>query len=291
MNKYRPYMFKWCVAIRKREGGILNYRGQFHVIDNPVDGWCADPFLFTYHGQTYVFAEKYDYKKKRGSIAWLEVREDRMGCWHEAITEEFHMSYPYIWQDVEGIHICAETNEAHAIVRYTASDFPMKWKRDKIIYDRNRYADTTLLFDEKQQKTWMFTYGCDGLLNGKLFYTELDAGLNIMSSLKYITKNPKLARPGGAFIVHEDRLYRVAQDCCESYGRRISICEVNEISNMRYAEKLVFQRDYSELKFDKQINAIGMHTYNCNDQYEVVDLRMRNNDVCSILYYYVKGKL
>lgn len=53
----------WSVAWREKPCGTLlkDLDTPFEIIPNSVRYWAADPFLFVYHGETYIFAELYDY--------------------------------------------------------------------------------------------------------------------------------------------------------------------------------------------------------------------------------------
>ena len=117
----------WKIGYRKR-----NSNDPIKMIKNPWWGWCADPFLFEYKEETYVFAEIWNYFSLKGCIGYYKIKGQNCDKrWHIIIEEKYHMSFPYIWQDVDGIHICAETNGAKKLGIYNCINFPKEWVYEK----------------------------------------------------------------------------------------------------------------------------------------------------------------
>ena len=85
----------WNVAWRKKGTGSLLHdkKSIFHVIRNPIRYWAADPFLFESKGKHYIFAELYDYVKRRGTIGYYSFDQKK---WISVIKEDYHLSYPYL---------------------------------------------------------------------------------------------------------------------------------------------------------------------------------------------------
>lgn len=289
MKTYKPYKIQYYIGIRKRQEGILEESKKFHIINNPLYGWCADPFLFECNGHTYVFAEKWDYIKQKGVIVYTEIKRGRFfHRWKTAIEEPYHLSYPNIWRDQDGIHICTESCASREIYTYTAVQFPDVWRKDKVWWRGNCFADTTILFNEKNMPEWLFTYGCSELVTGKLFRIRLNTDNDAENKLRFVTRDARMARPGGRFIIDNGRTFRIAQNCSESYGRSLSVCEITECTEQSYKEKYVFERSFEHVKTDRKINKIGMHTYNRSKQYEVVDFRVKKLSLFNMLFYILK---
>lgn len=288
MKRYKPYKIRYYIGIRKRQKGILEPSKRFYIIKNPLSGWCADPFIFEYKDCTYIFAEKWDYIKQKGIIAYTQIKGGKTTQWEEIIEEPYHLSYPNIWRDDKGVHICAESSSSGEVYTYTAVDFPNIWRKDKIWWRGNSLADTTILFDKKNSPQWLFTYGCSGLVNGKLFRIKLNSEQEVEGNLLFVSRNKKVARPGGKFIFDENSIYRVAQNCSKSYGRSISICKVLECTEKCYKEKFKFERSFEYMKTDKKLKIIGMHTYNCSTKYEVVDFRVNKFGLIDMFFYILK---
>ena len=44
-----------------------------------------------------------------------------------ALIEEFHLSYPYLFEFKDDLYMCPETGEKGEIRLYKCIDFPLKW--------------------------------------------------------------------------------------------------------------------------------------------------------------------
>ena len=66
----------WNIAYRKKtKNTFRDTNAPFEVIPNGHKGWYADPFLFDYKGETYLFAEYFSYKlgESRGLFFYKAV--------------------------------------------------------------------------------------------------------------------------------------------------------------------------------------------------------------------------
>ena len=278
----KSYQIIWKVGIRRRQEGILSDKAEFHLIKNPWYGWVADPFLFKKEDTTYIFAEVWNYFRQRGSIAYCKIHDGKIGKWKIIISQWYHLSYPFIWEDKNGVHICAETNECQKIYSYRAKEFPDKWVKEKVIIDNGKYADSTFLFRNKLPE-YLFTYAIDGVNKGNLCRIKVNENLEPISALESITDVPELSRPGGNFITEHGELFRIAQNCSKSYGESLFFCKVKD-KGQYYCEEKSFERRYEDIKTDLPIKCIGMHTYNRSKNYEVVDFRIRQFNIWNFLF-------
>lgn len=265
----------WKIGYREKNG-----EKPLVVIKNPWWGWCADPFLFEYQNETYVFAEIWNYFTQRGSIGYYKIEGEKCdGKWHTVIAERFHMSYPFIWKDQEGIHICAETCGVRKIGLYSCVDFPKKWTYDKDLVSGEKFADSTFLLETNSNKPlYCFTHIVRGINRGELVkFTFDEKGIIQKEGIK-ITENPRIARPGGNFLRKDNYLLRVAQDCSESYGESIVFMKVKQLEP--YQEEEYASIKYSDFQIPK---CIGTHTYNVSSKYEVFDFRIKSFNLINIL--------
>jgi len=88
-----------------------------------------DPFLIC----GYIFAEIV--KKGKGIIAVAKLRNDNVLDFKPIIEENFHMSYPNVFQYQNHWYMIPETYQSGAIFLYKATNFPYKWERVKKIYE------------------------------------------------------------------------------------------------------------------------------------------------------------
>jgi hypothetical protein len=99
---------------------------------------------------------------------------------------------------------------------------------------QGRYADSHLL---KHMNRWLlFTslgdefcaYVAEDLLTGEFSPHPANP----------ITRDPKMNRSAGATLRLEGHLYRVAQDCSDTYGKNVGLIEITELSQVAYRERV-----------------------------------------------------
>ncbi|MCD8025717.1 MAG: hypothetical protein LUF33_01970 [Clostridiales bacterium] len=109
----------WTIAYRaKKQGLILKDLNDFTIIKNGRKGWYADPFLFEYEDDTYLFAEYFSYKLRRGIIVCskYDKLKDKFDKYKEIISEAYHLSYPFVFKYNDEIYMMPEANESKNIV-------------------------------------------------------------------------------------------------------------------------------------------------------------------------------
>lgn len=260
----------------------LKEKKKMHLLPNPWWGWCADPFLFEYEGDVYVFAEIWNYFKQRGAIGYYKVTGND-NSWHIVISERYHLSYPMIWKDEQGIHICAESCGCMDLHRYDCVDFPDRWKKERVYIREQKLADSTFLFNDSGNPVYCFTYEILGKNKGILKRYNFKDDYIDMKSETEITRNSKFSRPGGMFIRRDGKIYRVAQDCSNSYGEHLCFLKVE--NDNPYRESMTKMISYESFNV---ADCIGIHTYNKLGKYEVVDFRIRKFSIINFIGTYMR---
>ena len=125
-------IFTW--AFRKRIVGKELYQEQesgdaFIVFPHSDRYWYADPLIYEYNNKEAVFMECMDRKKKRGSIGVIEMNEDTATSLRIVIEEDFHMSFPYIFEWNHVLYMLPETEMNCSVVLYRCREFPYKWEK------------------------------------------------------------------------------------------------------------------------------------------------------------------
>lgn len=278
----------WSIAYRKKQNGlIIENTSDFKVIDNGHKGWYADPFLFDYKGDTYLFAEYYSYDLGRGVIAFAIYDEhtDSFSEFKELIREDYHLSYPLVFQGEDGqIYMMPESNQKEELYLYRAVSFPFKWKKEKIIMNGIKVVDTTPF--QYQNKNYAFSLK----LNNQLLLLRFGDGIFEKPDVQFVTDDMSFARPGGhVFDLDEKKIY-VSQDCSEDYGKAVNLMRFrltgDQNTPVEFELLKKFTADQIELINGKP--GEGIHTYNFSKKLEVIDIKYYRNSYYRLLKRIIK---
>lgn len=219
--------------------------------------FVADPFMITKGEKHFMFFEALNRETNQGDIGYAESTNlEKWNYRRIIIDEEFHLSYPYVFEWNNSYYLVPESHEDFSVRLYKAIHFPEEWEYVGNLLSGYRYVDNSLF--RYSDKWWMFvSTGQNNILN--LYYSE-----DLLHGWKPHPLNPivkydkHLSRPAGRVIRHENKLYRVAQDDEPSYGIQVFAFEIVELSETSYSERLVSRRP---LVANTGIgwNAAGMH--------------------------------
>lgn len=259
------YSGSWSVAYRKK--GDTKYC----IVNNPSWGYAADPFLVEDNGKVYIFAELFDQREGKASLGYCIINENKCTKWKVILKEKFHMSYPFIFKLKGQWVICPESSGDKAVFLYRCVEFPDKWEKTNPFITDMDCSDTTFLNSDG------IYYGVTCLFHEnpmKLLLFKYENGNVIFSDENPITVGGELSRSGGSFFNVGSKTYRVSQDCSCEYGKSLVFTEF-EMQWPSFREKVVKRVHFEDLQFDKKVNGIGIHTYNCSENYETIDIKTR----------------
>lgn len=256
----------WTVAYRKRSGSkdlMDNLQDAFHVIPNTWRYWHADPHLYTFEGETYLFAEAYDRLKRRGVISCCVLRDDGVSKWKKVLDTGSHVSYPHVFTLNGEIVMIPESYAAQEVSLYRAVRFPDQWEKIQVL-DTHIAVDSTVFC--YGNTTWLLNHQ-----NDQLVLSHFDG--RTLSGERVVSKQGMMTRPAGHLFRHQNKLIRPAQDCRNGYGSALVFYEVQTVSEDCYAEELFYSIHPENISSDYSGVPKGIHTYNMNDAYEVIDLK------------------
>ncbi len=259
----------WNVAWRKKKKGAIldDVNTPFHVVENTMRYWAADPFLFVHQGMTYIFAELYDYVRCRGIIGYCTIEGETTTQWKPAIVEDHHLSFPFIFQKAQDIYIMPESSAGNALCVYRAVNFPDEWERTDIIRENVKYADTTAFMVDGHP--YALTYEIHDPANQVLMLLDLDhPERDKVLNLDHM----ELRRPAGRLM--EKNQIRSAQNCTGGYGKGLIFYQYT-IDHGDYKEKEIKRIFPYDLTLSRRLYLDGMHTYNFDECYEVIDIKTR----------------
>lgn len=276
------YAESWNVAWRKKgTGSILkDLVTPYEVIKNSFRYWAADPFLFQYGNDIYIFAELYDYIECRGGLGYCKWNGKKFGKWKKIISEEYHLSYPFIFEKNGQIYIMPESGGSGTLYLYKAVDFPNKWEKAGLVRSDVVYGDTSLF--DWNGRTYALAYDVQDKAVYKLLLLDIDdSKKDCMINSVYPSEH---LRPAGKCFNFEDENYRPAQNCMHDYGEGLVFYKFKIDAEGNYAEEFIQELAPQQLNFTSNILLDGMHTYNSTNQFEVIDIKTRRFNILNFLF-------
>ena len=244
----------WVVGYRERGDD------KYQII--PLSsGWIADPFLFEYQGEHYLFVEYVSGKK--GEIAYYKFINNKPVFQKVIISEPYHLSYPCVFTHGNNVYMIPESADNHSIDLYKAVSFPNTWEKVCQLAE-GIYYDTTYM--SYQNKSYLITY------SPKRHYFELglfsfDIDKRKIEKLSEIQYKENVGRPAGNVYVANNELIRPAQDCSRKYGENLFFYKVEGLNDGKFGETKI--RTISVKETDSSFQRI--HTYSRDSMYETVD--------------------
>lgn len=273
----------WTVAWRKKSAGSIlsDNATPFIVIKNNIRYWAADPFLLSFQNRIFVFAELYDYCRCRGIIGYCEIIDNKPTKWKPAIVEDYHLSFPNIFQQNEEIFIMPESNAAKELYIYHAVDFPNKWEKIKVLRSDFQCADTVVINGDGNE--FALTYEVSDPKRPELWLLDLE---NEQNDKRLDFDNMELRRPAGKVL--SDMNIRSAQNCTDDYGKGLIFYKYS-FKNGEYSENESIRINPEDIALSHRVFLDGMHTYNFLNDYEVIDIKTRRFNIIN-LFFRIKSK-
>ena len=246
---------KWFIAVKKRGQDLFDL-SDLVLINPPEDTYMADPFLFKQAGKHYLFFEWYDYEK--GRIAYSEL------LWHNGrllttdpkiiLDPPYHCSFPAIFEDEGEVYMTPETGQAGRVELWKAQEFPDKWVKVKDLVGGN-FGDPIIFKNGK--KYWLFV--TEGDNDVRIFEAD-----SLFGEWRLMRSETELhSRSAGHVFRHGGKTIRPVQDCVGQYGRAIHFKDMDTGAIIR------------SIKPDWHPNLTGTHTFNFNDNFVVIDGRIK----------------
>ena len=210
----------------------------------PQDRTWADPFLWKRGDDWFLFCEEWIFCKPHGHIAVLQLSPDgqRGSASKPVLVKDHHLSYPFLFEHEEGLHMMPEGGHGRAIEVYQCEEFPARWRKKATLMRDIQYADATLF--EYEAKWWLFVTIKRGVfgLNRDLFLFWADAPLTdkwMAHPRNPVVRGLKSARPAGRVFECGGKLFRPSQNCLVRYGHSLNINEILRLDTKHYEERLV----------------------------------------------------
>ncbi len=272
---------RYAIAFRQRNGKAL-YESNcspegFILIKNTFRYWMADPFLIKFNGVNYLFVEMFDKKHSKGVIGYAKLKGNHCGRFHICLRENYHLSYPCVFKRDGNIYMIPEAKDNNEVALYKAAKFPKKWEKVKTILPQPCVDTTPFVYNDANY--CFTTIANEHSSDDNLFLIYEKSG-----ECKQLLKDNLCLRSAGNVIFEKDNMIRPSQDDTV-YGDAVIFNRVDRFSSDDYCET-AYKRVLppgSEANSEnvcvnlinntKNIQFNGLHTYNANNDYEVIDLR------------------
>lgn len=246
INKIRFYiqeLFKpeeWNVGIsetplNKFTGNLK--RHVLHWLPEPPKGrYYADPFGFMVGDDLHIVFEDYNYKTRKGKISQLVFSDGKFGDMKTVIEEDFHLSYPSIFQHEGEIFCVPESVEAGQVRLYKFEKESGNFRFMKLLLMDFPGVDPTVF--RHQGKWWLFaSHKEHSNTNLHIFYSNQFDGPYVPHANNPVKTDIRNSRPAGSPFIENDDLIRPAQDCSKTYGGRIALNKIVELTEITFFEE------------------------------------------------------
>ena len=272
--------YEFQLAIRMIKNSAFLYRDknvllEYHFIKNPIFRWLADPFLFEYNGKHYIFAESASRITGKGKLVYSEININNIKkCkWKKCLNKKYHLSFPNIYKKNGIIIMVPESYQDKCVAKYVLSNENNfdSWIKTSEIVSNVSYVDT-IAFEK--------------------YYVSYDISSS-MNSLKLLSANGKILdfvndidlslRPAGKMFINDKNYIFVSQNCKKIYGEGLFF-NFFSVDNNKMKIKQFYSIDFNDLnRILNKKDFVGIHTYNFDSKFEIVDVRIERFDIIGLL--------
>lgn len=270
---------EWNIAIRKKEDKFLWEKGgrvkKFTVLPNTIRYWAADPFLIEDGQKDYIFFEMFDRFKSKGLIGYREISSGKISKMKVAYEADYHLSFPFIFLYKNEYYIMPEYSEGKELFLLKATHFPNKWEKVESLMTDRRVVDSALL--RYNEQNYLLTQELNsGYSSNELFVFTQKGKDWIGHPQNPVVKSFANSRLAGRTFIEKNHLIRVSQDCKNGYGTKIHFNNILNLSENDYEEEMFQTISVKDIVVNSKESYCGIHTYNFDNRYEVVDLKNPN---------------
>lgn len=260
----------WTLAFGEGLNKNLDFKS-VKTLNLPKDEFWADPFLFKYKEEYYVFFEKYINKIGRGIISCGKLINGEVINVEDVLITDYHMSYPNIFEEDGEIYMIPEISEKKRLEIYRCVEFPNEWELYSSAFE-GEYVVDTIYYKDKNNKKWLFLSKTVHESNdncSELYIYSIDSlKLNEVISHKQnpIFADCKNSRNGGAIFELGNDLIRPSQNNSYGvYGFSINFNKINTLNLNEYKEEKIINLSDSFKKYKR------VHHFNSVDELFVFD--------------------
>lgn len=234
----------------------------------------ADPFVVEIEGKGfYLFFEELNIKSGKGHISYFtfDSAGELMGnSPKKVIKEKFHLSYPFVFKDIDTFYMIPESANSGDLWLYESTNFPDKWEKKKRIFKNKSFYDASLIkhngyyylfgtekiIDENSRDQYLFIY-----YSNDLFSDQWESHPS-----NPIYRDVRRARPAGKIFEWNGKLIRPSQIGAPKYGYGIQFNEIISLTPTEFKETKV-----EKILPNWERNLVATHTFNSIGGFSVLD--------------------
>jgi hypothetical protein len=230
-NYHNPFLIQnsgpWSIGY----GNATKYPTEIPVASNKIYSleklrefdsktrFLADPFFLKVKDTFYLFFEHQLTSNPKAAIG-LMTSTDGIQYQYKGtvLKEDFHLSYPQVFQYKNEFYMIPESQQANAVLLYKAAHFPFDWKVCDTLIPNIKLKDPTIYLSD----TLNIMVASDNKLTLHLYEADsLFGKWKLHKKHKVITGSE--ARAGGRFFADKKGLLLPIQNCSNGYGFGLSI--------------------------------------------------------------------
>lgn len=264
------YSYRWNIGIVRRnpeqclsdtETLSINW-----MKEEKGKAFNADPFMLPSKDGVQLFFEHLDATSGKGILCTSFYNNSGFSSYKKVLEKPTHLSYPFTLNYHNKTYLLPENADSGKLMLCEVMDDGVI--NEKVLMPIDA-VDPTLF--QWNNKWWLF---CTRKTNKSadlrlyIYFAE-----DLMGDWKPHQQNPvkcdiRNARPAGNLFIHQGKIYRPSQDSSATYGGRIVINEIKELTEYNFKEEEVSSIEPHQL--GSKYNG-GVHTVSFCNGYMAVD--------------------
>lgn len=241
----------------------------WNIIPDPGFRFYADPFAFVHQGKSYIFVEDWDHRRSKAVISVVRFGDAGPSGPAEPVLEEpWHLSYPFILAHDGEVWMMPESSANRSLTLYRADPFPTRWVPEALLLTDIEASDATVV--HRDGSFWMFAATRDGRGSWSdtlsIFHARDLRGPWLPHQGNPILVDQTAARPAGAIVERDGKLWRPVQDCSAGYGTGIGLAEITRLDHDGFEQKV-----HAVLRAPADWPGRRLHTLNRASRLECID--------------------
>ncbi len=199
----------------------------------------ADPFLYVYQQELYLFYEEQVGLTGKGLIKMMKTSD--LNQWSKPVKvleEAYHLSFPNVFEHDGQVYMMPETSADGSIKLYTPNADLTQWLPAVTLLTGKPYVDSSLV--AHQGSLFLFTTDFTDKVNTlRLYLSDRLDGSWKEHPQSPLAVGKNTGRCAGAVFSYKGELYRPCQRTQHYYGEGTDLYKITELSRTAYCEERV----------------------------------------------------